>query len=732
MTIDTHYIPAFSIEEVILDKDTGAPLSGGLVYFWRDSQRTQPKDVWQITGSSPNYTFIRLPNPMELSSIGTFVDSLGNPTVPYFLPWVLNDDDEPTEVPDYYYVVVTSSLDVEQFTRESVPYIPQELDPGENAIAYTNELSNPQFAQVLFDTVTNSHVYTFTSATLAVASVAPGWDLVVTGTGTVTVSQTTPLGSLNVPTNPGTLLNIDSSGSLTVLRLRQRLNGSPNLFGDGNISATFIAKTFAGTPSTLTMKYQQSSGMVVPLTIASAVLSGTYTSFTGQLDVPVSTSIEDFPDAYVDIYFDIPISTNIEITSIQIVATGSVAVADVPYDQISNERQLSDLMWYYKPQLVYKPIPSWLVGWDFPLNPAQPLGETVAASAIGANKSKYVWDQTIVFQSADSGVGVDRVTVTQAFRMTAAVTTQMAVIQYLPSPQAVKITHAPIAVNIAASRSGGADINATVSLWYTSGSLPNVAPGTNNSLVTALDANGFPTVSAGWAEVPRLNNVGNAQFTLKARTTREYPDHSFTGWDLEGLSVTPTFFAIVIGTASVASTRTIEILSVGLCSGEIATRPAPQTPDQVLRECERYFEMTFNPGDVPGTTVTDFGCLDIPQNTKVVGGDTFLYPSNFSFPFMSSKESPSSTAMQVYSPVLTGAADAVNVGFYNGASGFSGSAERTFSTNWNFVDIGQSGFGIAGKISASLISLGSASNFAQGTLRFHWTASSRLGIEVLT
>ena len=40
MALDPHYIPAFSIDEgPILDKDNGAPLSGGVVWFQYDNNR---------------------------------------------------------------------------------------------------------------------------------------------------------------------------------------------------------------------------------------------------------------------------------------------------------------------------------------------------------------------------------------------------------------------------------------------------------------------------------------------------------------------------------------------------------------------------------------------------------------------------------------------------------------------------------------------------------------------
>lgn len=121
MAIDPHYIPIDLGEMVFLDKDSGAPLSGGLVYFNRDSQPATPKAVYQITGSSPDYTYTELPdNPLVLSSIGTFQDSLGNPIIPYYYPWILNEDN--VLVQDLYQVVVENSGGVNQFTRPAMPY----------------------------------------------------------------------------------------------------------------------------------------------------------------------------------------------------------------------------------------------------------------------------------------------------------------------------------------------------------------------------------------------------------------------------------------------------------------------------------------------------------------------------------------------------------------------------------------------------------------------------------
>lgn len=342
MAIDSHYIPAFSIEDVLLDKDTGAPLSGGLVYFEQDDQRGILKPVYQITGTSPNYTYTQLPNPMTLSSIGTFEDALGNPVIPYFYPYNSEGDVE------YYYVRVTSSGDVPQFDREAVPYVGIQ-DNAEVLSVITNELSNPQFIETVYS---GSHVYSFSAATNQVVNIAPDWDLIVTcpTTGTVTITQATPAGSLNIPTNPGTILTITSAG-ITSLKLRQRIFGSPNLWGSGYLSATFVAKTYSGTAVTLNMYYSQSNGTIVDqlLVAASLPASGDYEVFSNAFLIPQSNSTQTFPNAYIDIYFDIPLSIQIDLTSVMVAFTGNTAINNIAYDQESYARQIDHLYHYAYP-----------------------------------------------------------------------------------------------------------------------------------------------------------------------------------------------------------------------------------------------------------------------------------------------------------------------------------------------------------------------------------------------
>lgn len=119
MATDSRFVLAPNLQEYFIDKDTGLPLSGGKVYFYSDVNRSVLKDVYQITGTSGNYDFSALPNPMILSSIGTFQDS-GNDILIYYFPFEGNKTSSSGKE-ELYFIRVFNSNDVEQFTRQGFP-----------------------------------------------------------------------------------------------------------------------------------------------------------------------------------------------------------------------------------------------------------------------------------------------------------------------------------------------------------------------------------------------------------------------------------------------------------------------------------------------------------------------------------------------------------------------------------------------------------------------------------
>lgn len=136
MSLDPRFIADLSLQQYLVDKDSGFPLIGGKVFFYKDNDRAIPKSVYQLTGDAPNYSFSPLPNPITLSSVGTMQDNNDNDIIPYYLPIVSLDDN----TTDLYYVVVESATGVRQFTRGAWP--PNATEPGGITPADQNDLFN--------------------------------------------------------------------------------------------------------------------------------------------------------------------------------------------------------------------------------------------------------------------------------------------------------------------------------------------------------------------------------------------------------------------------------------------------------------------------------------------------------------------------------------------------------------------------------------------------------------
>lgn len=723
MAIDSHYIAAFSIETVILDKDTGAPLSGGLVYFEQDNQPGILKPVYQITGTSPNYSYAELPNPMVLSSIGTFEDSLSNPVIPYFFPY------DGSFKPEYYQIRVTSADGVPQFTRYSVPYI---ANGGSDLVSsiISNELSNPQFSEVFFS---GTHVFNFSAASSEVVNIAPDWDIIVTssGVGTVTLTQGTPTGASNLPTNPGTFLTIASAG-ITTLLLRQRIYGSPNLWGSGNLSGSFVARTYSNTSTPLNMYYSQSSGIVLDKQIVTATLpaSGAYGSYSGSVVIPGSSSLQTYPDAYIDIYLNIPTNIQIDLTSLMVAFTGTAVITDIVYDQESNERQIDHLFHYYKTGLDFKPIPSLLVGWDFPLNPFQ-FNVGVNAPSFDNTSPVYVCDQTICRSSTGT------VLVGQATSGVLQFTTQVAneafyMLQYLSDGNAIQATLADLSTNLVVTASQS-NVTATVQLFYTTagGSIP-LFPTTIGTIAFTGGKGVFTLTEANWSEILQPKGQTNTA-TVSNSVSSIYLDRdiSFYGYDARKFNALSSnnAFAIVITFTAPTSGTYIFVESASCVPGNVPTRPAPQAKSEVLRECQYYYETSYPPGIAPGTVSTFSNAYTAQMNSLSQVGNTYVYATPFSLNFAQAKRVYNS-GLSVFSPD-TGAVGYFNVQLFTTTGVIVEVHPDALAGTYYSVTEGYQRYSFVPISNGALASRATTQSpgdyFSSGAVRFHYVADARLG-----
>jgi len=658
---------------------------------------------------------VQFSNPIEFSPAGTLPDNL------YF---------DPTLV--YRIEIRHGNTQADALIWEINNFIPGDNGGGtivvDNLTVADNVITNPQFADISFQ---SPFTYMQSSPSTYTVPVGPGWDLILTGAGTTVLSQTAIAGSSNIAGNPPYYLDINNTGWTSAV-LRQRLENNGAIFANGAVAVAFSAASVSNS-ETLTVTYAPSSGAATNI-IQRSIPTGTLTAYKNAVDLPASTNASTGASAYVDILFTMDGNSHLQLTNIQItgqstnLSSGFDNPEDAPsFHELTYEQVVNGEFNVYRDPLIFKPIPSYLVGWDFPLNPNQFSATPSAAVATGANGSFYVWDQTIVFQGVDSSITADRFTANE-LDLSSASATKLAIIQYLGPEQAKKILNNRISVNLSAY-TNDAPLTGTISLYYTKdASLPSASSPDYDSLVATLDANGKPaTFNGNWIEVPRPN-MADAKFILGVATTTNFNNYSFNGWDMEGVADVDlaTFFAIVIGFEEIAINHNIFINSVGLCSGDIPTIPAPQTLDEVLSECQYYYEKSYDITDIPGD-VTNRGQILIQQLPFLNGTPAISLVSRSYMISYNTLKRITNPVITFYSPT-TGTADRVH-GYTRAAGAALANGDITQSTNWINESNGQKYHTWVSANTSDLVGpTNSAGSYAEAYITFHFTSDCRLGI----
>lgn len=718
MSISPLYIPLFTIEEVILDKDSGLPLSGGVVKFFRDLQRLTPKPVYQITGSPPDYTFASVGNELTLGIAGDFVDTDGNPFVPYAYPYDADGN------VDLYYVTVQSSGAVDQFTREAVPYIPDNSIPPADRTNNENMIANPQFVEVFFPPTGSTILHVTGSNT--VTKIAPDWDLITSGTGTVTVERLEPT-SASTPTNPPYTLRISADSALgATIQLRQRLNNTPSIFRGDFISANFTAAVISGGGTALSLDYVPSTGTptsVIPST--NIPTDGAYHTIAGNAPLPQQTNTAA-TSGFVDIIITIPTSRNIAITSVQIV--GVADSVDIPFDQQTTARQKDHLFHYYEDSL-FNPKETILAGWNFALNPWQFTDATPSNLANNA----YTADQTIVVQQAyvaaatanNVSVGAGTDSENKPFKVKAVTSTnKFAIIQYI-APSVMRpywngFLSSLVRVGIS-SPTYNTTMKFKMRLLYRTSLPPTVSQTEPIASWSNVDGSD-PVFAAGWTELKALTDP---EFSAAPNTytTFAFDQFNLPDADIGGSSM----LAIVLYTTNnmieTATADQVLFDFVSLVPNAFAYQSA-ETYDQALRKCQFYYEKSYNPEILPGT-VTNIGRQCSIQNVFVDGGNLRVKSSFFEVKFKAVKNK--TPVMAFYAP-SSGSAGTVDVNLWNGGSVIS-SPSPNFAANWAAAET--AGFESACFFPASFTDLAApaaAATAPQSAILYHYTADSRLGV----
>jgi microcystin-dependent protein len=328
------------VQEVILDKDTGLPLANGTVSFFVDQDRSVPKSVYQRTENPDNtFTYTTLGNVLTLSGIGSFVDQSGNNLIPFMWPFTgLPTDTPPSTTVELYYIIVADELGVPQFTVSAwPPEVTGGCSSSNQFLNSQNIISNPQFAVINYPSP-----YTFTVSGNSSIQIAPDWNIVTTGSGTVTITQDAVVDPA-APGLPAFALEI-TSASISTLVLSQTIAMSPRILETGFASGTFIVQDLGSTGPTITMNYVPSNpaNTVIPITSGIAMV-GAYTQYVGTVNLADTTiSTDPGSTGYVNIQLVIPVGANISLSCVQLLSVESIAVT-AEYIQESTPRQIDHI-----------------------------------------------------------------------------------------------------------------------------------------------------------------------------------------------------------------------------------------------------------------------------------------------------------------------------------------------------------------------------------------------------
>lgn len=637
-------------------------------------------------------------------------------------------------------------LEIRQGPTQSDPLIyeinnfqPGIAQPSVNNIGIftsDNLINNPQFSELNFTsplTITTAGTY----------NIAPGWNLVLTGAGTITLTQLVYSGvSIGaVIGEPPFGLRLNSNGWTEVL-LQQTFNHNGAIFANGAIAGTFAARSNNLNIQPLSMTYNPNAAGP-PIDIIPTVLvdNSNLQVRKGAVNVVTSTNPTLSTTAFVNINIHIPGTSVIDITNIQITGQSSPLVTSpLPEDvcpdfvQVTQERELSNKFNIYARSLLNEPKNNILVGWNFPQNPFQfqPKALTLIAS-----QTQYIADQTILHQetagSVTSGLSNNIINYSLQLRAVNGVpANRIAIIQYIDSSSIASYWGTKLSLMVRALQSTHFVPTASIKARIIYRTVGDAAPTIGAAEpITGWDVNGDVTFAAGWTVLRPLNDPKYLLSLTYDQTlgTFAFPMYSFNGFQLpQGPNAAipnNIGFGVVIYTTApisddVVFPDSIVFNSVSLTENEFAIDATPISSDEVLRQCQFYYEKSYKLADLPGTVTLDNARLHtFPVITGGVN-DT-LYFQSFHTEY---KEVKRAIVNPTFYSTNTGASGNVYYGILNAVgNSFVDSA----TTNWTFTGQGTDSMIMLMNNNAAVITLGT-NPANQGLLFYHYVVDARIGI----
>lgn len=648
------------------------------------------------------------PNPLEFFPNGTLPDNL------YFDPSLV-----------YRIEIRHGNSQTDPLIYEINNFVPGNGSSSNSSLQIfgnENEISNGQFSEINFTsplTITTAGTY----------SIAPGWDLVLTGgPGTTTITQFILSGTANEPTNPPYFLRISNSG-WSGADLVQRFENNGALWAGGAVTMSVLARGTT-TNQLLSLIYAPNPpGVSQTIKAGQVTGGGSFQVFAGAIDVDTpSLNSTLSTNAYVDMIVRLPTSGSVDISNIQVIGQSnplptSFTAADIPpYQQDTNERMIDHLFHLYRESTVRENKNSILTGWYFPLNPWQFATTTVTNVAV----NEYGPDQTILIQQnyVSAGVGnnisIQRATFADNFNLqvnAVTATNEFGIIQYIDPATIRPYWGKTLSSLVKAYTTSTQDITVKMRLFYRT-TVPAQGSTAQNVPILSWASNGDPVFSAGFTEIIPRNDPS---YTLNA-TNQEFPFEGMVLPASAGSGMTLGIFLYTTKNMTIADS--IFINDVSLTDNEFAIATQSQTFDQVLSQCQYYYEKSFDNSIVAGVPAPDINnAVFAEQSAQLIAGNIFGYPKGFGYRYNTIKRAvpiltfydPNNQApATIFMELTTGAAIVAN-------------AHVAISV-WTLLNNNTHGFSYRAATEGQQVGpVADAGVSPEAYIRYHFTADSTIG-----
>lgn len=705
MTLDANYVVTSDVDTFFINKDTGLPLSNGTLFFFRDAARNVPKAVYELSGVPPSYTYTSLGSSVTLSNVGTVQDPSGANQVIYYKPYDSSGN------LDLYYVVGQDSNGVVQFTREAWPNITGPATPTtSDEPPLNNQISNPTFMNSFLN-LGQATTFSVSAAVNQSFPIAPDWNLIVSGSGSVAVQILAQSGSNNIITNPPYVLEITVSTGITSCFLSQFISNNSGLWSSNiasiiYLSGSFLAQNRGAGNGEVKMFYVDSSGDPEVL-IVDGTFSSIYTIVSGfPAPMPISSDMNSGPSGGSSIYLSFPANSHVRVSSIQLVPSFS-ATTIIPYDLNSSNRNEAYQADYYIPNLAIKGTGSILTGWNFPVNPRQ-----FFTSSIASGVNKYIIDQTIGMNPSPASI-----TTNGAFSQPLTLTTTAAnqyfgIMQYIDYPDYNAAIPSNLSINVNAYVNI-AGAGTTMNIYLCTSGTINPIP-ILPSVLGTINADGtFTLTFAGASLVPR-NGLPNPKATL---TTID-SDYGFTGWN-----ATLGMNAIIVTFLCPASGSSITINDISLVPGNIPSRSSVVTPALTLLQCRYFYEQSLF--GFPYAPTTSQAAPLYQMRSSFLAGTVTAFPTSFYFPFLAPKRF-NNAIVSFFAPSSGGPPAGFVQGIIHNPGG-SDSSSTVPVTNWTISNQGIDSLSMYSNNTSSLFS-GTGTANSEAFILFQYIVDCRTGI----